>query len=145
MTVVEPHDVGILLGLGYIVGSGLAPESTLGVQFTPLDDNRQVKRRRPDGFVKSGLGRIPLLPLHEAPGAGRGIGTEEDRVEPLFGACLGWTSQLHQLFAALEPGRVVENLDEALMRVEPQLGNHLNSGRHALRLIGQVRPNGNEA
>ena len=74
-----------------------------------------------------------------------GIGTEEDRVEPLFGPCLRWTSQLHQLFAALEPGRVVEDLDQALLLVEPQPGNHLNPGGHALQLIGQIRRNGKEA
>ena len=119
MKVVEPHDLGILLGPGCKVGSSLAPVTTLGVQVATFQHDRYVERPRQHGFVKSGLGRIPLLPLHEAPGAGRGIGTEEDRVEPLFGACLGWTSRLHQLFAALEPGRVVKNLDEALMRVEP--------------------------
>src|SRR5262245_8797296 len=77
--------------------------------------------------------------------AGRRIGSEEDRVESLFGPRVRWASQPHQVFAALQPGRVVKDLDQALLLVEPQPSNHLNPGGHALQLIWQIRGNEKEA
>src|SRR5215469_451115 len=110
MTVAERRDVGILLDGSGIEGRGLVPKTAPGVQITSLHGNRYVKRPRTHGFVESGLDRIPLLPLHEDLGAGCRIGTEEDRVESLVGPCLRWTSPLHQLLAAREPGCVVKDL-----------------------------------
>ena len=101
----------------------------MGVQITPLFDNRYVIGPRTHRFVESGLGGVPLPPFHEAPRAGRWIGSEEDRIESLFAPCLRWTAQLHQLLAALEPGRVVEDLDQALLLIESQPGDHFDPRR----------------
>jgi hypothetical protein len=46
---------------------------------------------------------------------------------------------MDQSFAALEPGRVVENLNQALLLVEPQPSNDLNPRGDTLDLVRQVR------
>src|SRR5262245_28605076 len=99
-----------MLDRGCVVDSGLAPKTAMGVQVTLRQDNRHVIGSRAPRFVEGGLGRIPLLPSHEVLGAGRGIGTKEDRIEPWIGPGLRWASQLHQSFTTFAPGRVVENL-----------------------------------
>ena len=55
-------------------------------------------------------------------------------LRPIFGR----TAQPHQQFASLAPGRIVEDLDQALLTLQCQTCDHRDPGRHPLEVIGQL-------
>src|SRR5262249_19941939 len=119
-----------------IVGGGLAPESTALVQVATLNQDLHVEGSCGDGLGERSVSLRPLLPVHKTPRAGRRLGTMEDRIEPAIETGLTWTSHALESCPALEPGRIVEDLDQALLRVERQAGDHLDPGGHELQVIG---------
>ena len=143
---VERRDVGMLLDRsGVVVGRRPAPKATTGIEFPTLQDDRYVLCGSP---ARPRRTRPRPPPTASAPGSSARGPSARDRsglVQLLLGRSLRWTSAPRQPFATLEPGRVVEDLDEALLLVEPQASHHLNPGGHALQLVRQIRRDGKEA